>query len=446
MLAFLRFERRRLFGERKNLFFFVAVVLFTAYFCWSGLNELRSFQRDKRFFISYEKEKVAQFATYNQLGAFGFRLLYEASALNVFFVNSSVLLDVESNIDGFEVIKVESSLKGNRLFLNRGYFKDVAGILFVFGSLLMLYFGHLALVSPPYLRFMSGRVPLARLYALTTAARLFWLNLFFVLLGLGCAAGVRFGGIAFSPAERSVFLHFLLFLVLLLDLIYLVGQLTTVLLRFRKVFFLWFFVVWFACIFLVPEASRISVFNRSQALEPAEKVNLEKFRALMALEKKFRDYLKVNPSAPLDQIRRMQKQFAVQFLNSSYLMNSALETKYLREIERVIDGHERQSLFFPTSYYQFIAGEASGKGYYGYLDFMDYIMMLRNRFIQFYLEKRYAEIDQPVESFVRAEENVFHSRSRLPRTYWLGVLAVVLYGAAVLVLTYRPLRRRIARS
>ncbi|HOW44919.1 MAG TPA: hypothetical protein PK919_07080 [Candidatus Aminicenantes bacterium] len=445
MLAFLRFEGRRIFGERKNAFFFGFIALFAAYFCWSGLNEFRGFQRDKSFFISFEKEKAAQYATYAQYGGFGFRLLYEASPLSLFFVNSNVLQDVESNIDGFEIIKVERSLKGNRLFLNRGYFKDFAGILFVFGSLVMLYFGHLALVSPPYLRFMAGRVPLGALYVRTTAARLFWLDLFFVLLGLGCAAGVRLGGVAFSAAERAVFLRYLLFLVLLLDLIYLIGQLTTVLLRFRKVFFLWFFVVWFACVFLVPEISRISVFNRSQKLEPAEKVNLEKFRALMALEKKFRDYLKVNPRAPLDQIRRMQKQFAVQFINSSYLMNSALETKYLREIEAVIREHERQSLFFPTSYYHFLAGEASGKGYYGYLDFMDYIMTLRNRFIQFYLAKRYAEDDPPVESFVKAEENLFHARSLPPRTYWLGVLVVVLYGAAVLVLTYRPLRRQIMR-
>ncbi len=445
MLAFLRFEGRRIFGERKNLFFFGFIVVFTAYFCWSGINEFHSFQRDKRFFISFEKEKAAQYATYAQYGGFGFRLLYEASPLSLFFVNSNVLQDVESNIDGFEVIKVESSLKGNRLFLNRGYFKDVAGILFVFGSLIMLYFGHMALVSLPYLRFMAGRVPLARMYALTTAARLLWLDLFFVLLGLGCAAGIRLGGIAFSAAEWSVFLRYLLFLVLLLDLIYLVGMLTTVLLRFRKVFFLWLFVVWFVCIFLVPEISRVSMFNRSQALEPAEKVNLDKFRALMALERKFRDYLKVNPRTPLDQIRRMQKQFAVQFINSSYLMNSALETKYLREIERVIRGHERQSLLLPTSYYHFLAGEASGKGYYGYLDFMDYIMTLRNRFIQFYLARRYADADQPVESFVKAEENVFHSRSRLPRTYWLGILAVALYGAAVLAVTYRPLRRQIVR-
>ena len=233
----------------------------------------------------------------------------------------------------------------------------------------------------------------------------------------------------------------MIFLILLLDFFYLLGQFTAVLVGFRRVFFLWFFIAWFVCVFLLPEMSRISVFNESRALESAEKVNLEKFRNLMALEKKFRDYLKVNPSTPLNQIRQMQKKFAVQFINSSYLVNTGLETKYLREVERVIAGHERQSVLFPTTYYQFVTGEVSGKGYYGYLDFMNYIMKLRNRFIQFYLRRRYEEPEPPVESFVKNDDNIFQSRSRLPGSFRFGILATALYGIALFILAFWRLRR-----
>jgi hypothetical protein len=446
MPAFLRFERRRIFGEKKNLIFLGFISLFSAYFVWSGLNEHRQFQAEKKIFIKFEKEKISQIFNYAQYGVFGFRLLYESSPLNLFFVNSSVLQDVESNIDSLEAVKVESSFKGKKLFLKRGYFKDFAGIPFIFGSLFMLYLGHLALVSPAYLRFITGRMSLRKYYGLTTAARLFWLDLFFVSLGLGLFFLVQLGGVDFSRSERMVFILYLLFLVLLLDFIYLLGQLTTVLVRFRKVFFLWFFIVWFICIFLLPEINRISVFNKSQVLESAEKVNLEKFRTLMALEKKFRDYLKVNPATPLNRIRQMQKKFAVQFINSSYLVNTGLETKYLRDVERVIAGHERQSVLFPTTFYQFLTGEASGKGYYGYLDFMDYIMKLRNRFMQFYLEKRYETNDAAVESFVKNDENIFRARSRLPKTFWLGFLATGFYAAAFFVMAYWPLRRLVYQS
>jgi hypothetical protein len=348
---------------------------------------------------------------------------------------------VESNVDGFEAIRVDSSFKGNKLFLKRGFFKDFAGIQFVFGSLLMLYLGNLALASQAYLRFMNGCMPLKKFYVLTTAARLFWLDLFFLVLGMSMFLLVRLGGCSFSSGETAVFLRYLLFLILLLDFFYLLGQFTAVLVGFRRIFFLWVFIAWFVCVFLLPEVSRISVFDKSRSLESAEKVNLEKFRNLMALEKKFRDYLKENPTTHLDQVRQMQKKFAVQFINSSYLVNTGLETKYLREVERVIAGHERRSVLFPTTYYQFVTGEVSGKGYYGYLDFMDYIMKLRNRFIQFYLKKRYEEPDAPVESFVKNAENVFRSRSRLPGSFRLGMLATALYGVALFVLAFWRLRR-----
>ena len=185
MLAFLRFERQRLFGEKKNLIFLGFISVFSAYFVLSGLNEYRQFHAEKKIFRRFEKERIKQIVNYAQYGVFGFRLLYEASPLNLFFVNSSVLQDVESNIDSLEAIKVESSFKGKKLFLTRGYFKDFAGIPFVFGSLFMLYLGHLALVSPAYLRFILGRMALKRYYALTTAARLFWLDLFFCDTGPG---------------------------------------------------------------------------------------------------------------------------------------------------------------------------------------------------------------------------------------------------------------------
>ena len=441
MFAFLCFEWQRIFREKKNLIFFAFISFLSAYFVWSGLNEYRQFQIEKRIFLKFEEEKVKQFTTYVQYGTFGFRLLLEASPLNLFFANSSILQDVESNVDGFEAIRVDSSFKGNKLFLKRGFFKDFAGILFVFGSLLMLYLGNLALTSPAYLRFMKGCMSLKKFYLLTTAARLFWLNLFFMALGMGMFLLVHLGGCAFSRGETAIFLRYLLFLILLLDFFYLLGQFTAVLVGFHRVFFLWLFIAWFVSVFLLPEMSRISVFNESRTLESAEKVNLEKFRNLMALEKKFRDYLKLNPSTPLDQIRQMQKKFAVQFINSSYLVNTSLETKYLREVERVIAAHERQSIVFPTTYYQFVTGEVSGKGYYGYLDFMDDIMKLRNRFIQFYLKKRYEETDAPVESFVKNDENIFRARSRLPGSFRFGMLATALYCAALFILAFWRLRR-----
>ena len=82
----------------------------------------------------------------------------------------------------------------------------------------------------------------------------------------------------------------------------------------------------------------------------------------MALEKKFRDYLKENQSVPLDQIQKMQKKFAVQYINNTYLVNTGLESRYLHTVEEVIADHERQAILFPTTFYQFLTGEMLREG------------------------------------------------------------------------------------
>lgn len=445
-MAYLRFEWSRIFTGKRNLAFFALITLLAAYFTASGAGEIRRFQAERDLFNHFEKEKFGQIATYAQYGGFGFRILYEAGPLNLFFVNSSVLQHLESNVDSFEVIRADSSFKGDKLFLMRGFFKDFAGILFVFGSLLMFHFGRMALVSAPYLRFVGRRISVARHFVLTSAARLAWLDLFFFVLGMGLFALIQAAGIAFSAPERRIFCLYLLFLLLFLDFIYVLGQFTTLLAGLRKTSFLWVFLAWFACIFLLPELNRISVFRESQALEPAEKVNLEKFRNLMSIERKFRDYLKANSGTSLDELRRMQKEFAMQFLSSSFWVNTSLEIRYLRQVERVIAGHENRSLLFPTTYYQYLCGEISGKGYHGYLAVMDYVMKIRSRFMQFFLQKRYLEPGSPVMSFITGDENIFRAPSRLPGSFRLGTAFTGLYGLLLFLLSLWGLRRRALTS
>ena len=52
MLAFFSFEWRRTFCEKKNLIALVFILLFSAYFVLSGLNEYRQFLGEKNDFLA----------------------------------------------------------------------------------------------------------------------------------------------------------------------------------------------------------------------------------------------------------------------------------------------------------------------------------------------------------------------------------------------------------
>lgn len=79
-------------------------------------------------------------------------------------------------------------------------------------------------------------------------------------------------------------------------------------------------------------------------------------------------------------------------------------------------------------------------GYYGYQDFLSYILKLKDGFYRYYFDKRYDQIDQTVEPFVKNNENIFLSKSFLPGNYREGVLITFLYCLLLLAGTLRGLQ------
>jgi len=82
-------------------------------------------------------------------------VLYEAPALNL-FLSKQRRPDLESNIDNFEAIRVESSFKGNKLFLKRDISRT-SRHLFVFARCSCSTWSH-GPASPAYLRFMTSHM------------------------------------------------------------------------------------------------------------------------------------------------------------------------------------------------------------------------------------------------------------------------------------------------
>ena len=69
------------------------------YYTSIGVNEYRRFMSNKENFLKFEKQKVEHYTNYQQYSGYGFRVFYGLSPTNVFFVNSTVFKDIESNID-----------------------------------------------------------------------------------------------------------------------------------------------------------------------------------------------------------------------------------------------------------------------------------------------------------------------------------------------------------
>jgi hypothetical protein len=441
---FLKFEGKRVFFDKKNLLFFVIITALALYFTLSGINEYRRFRNDEANFIHYEREKIGKYVNYSQYGAYGFRLLYAPSPLIVFFGNSSVLQELESNIDVTEIIKVSHSFKGKNLFLYRGYFKDFSGVIFLFGSLFMLYMGMSCFKSLAYVKFMVPKIGFYRYFFLTALSRLLVLSLLFLLLIGGCWLAAILAGVRFSPAEKASFAVFGLMALVYLDFFFLAGMAMTLVFRFRSHVFAWLFILWFAFVFLIPEIGRISLFNRSQSLVSDDAVNLEKLKTVMTFERKMKEQFNRfngNTKQRMDLVNRAM----ADYINNSFLFNETVELRLTQEMRKLIHLHQGVSLIFPSTYFSLAAGEISSRGYWGYLDFVDFIMKIRREFLKYYLNKNYLAQNREVLPFIYGEQAIFRGRSRLPGGFWTGLALTAAYCACFLLASLFFLRKLVYR-
>lgn len=441
IMTLINFELERIFTNKKNLIWLLLLFLITIYFTNVGITDYRNFINDKKAFSNFEKERAKSFATYSQYYAFGFRLFYQPSKLLIFFRNSNIFQNIESNIDGSEIIKVYNPKKGKSI-ADRGNFKDFAGVFFLLGSLLMIYTGSISFINSSFLKcFMSKKN-----IFLSIIIRLILLNAVFVFILTINYAYARLRGISFSQEETTIFISYGAYTLIFLSFFYLTGTFISAIFKSKKTGLV--LTVWIVLILGIPEINNNSLINRIAETPNHESLNLKKLKALMEMEKdtqkRVLQILKENKNQ--EEIKEIHKNNAFKFYEDVYQGNKKTEAEYNHQVSMVIRKYEKESIIIPTSYYRFFTGEISSMGYAGYFDFLDYISKLREEFFTFYLNRRYDSTEKDVEHFVKGEENIFRARSRLPETFTGGLAITLLYTlilfAASCFLLFRKLKVR----
>lgn len=442
MKGFLKYEFKRLLWDKKNLYFFAIFLLVSLYFVDSGLNEFSRFQKDKAVFTNYEKERVKEYTNYLQYSGYGFRVLFEPSPLNIFFNNSTVLFDIEGNIDNTQILKIYNLFKGKKLFYNRGYFKDFSGFIYFIGSLIMIYMGILNFRSINWLKFKLQFIDFRKLFIMSTFIRLIYLNFFFILVMSLAFIYAAVSRLTFSGHELYHYIYYVLFTLLMLNFFYFVGLLLAILLKFKKTSFIWMFILWLSFTFLVPEINRLYLFEDTKVLPSNEDIDIEKMKLLMQFQEKvMRHYQSIKDNE--SELEKFYRATINDFLENYHLLNKNKEALLSKKIRNTVYYYEKQTLLFPTLFYYFVSAEISSKGYYGYLDFKDYMVTTQEAFLRFYLNKKYILKEKKVENFVKNNENIFKARSLCPQTFGQGAAVTFFYCLMLLAAAYIALKRRI---
>jgi ABC-type Na+ transport system ATPase subunit NatA len=438
--SFFLLELKRLYSKR-NIVVFLLFFLLCQYLVQVRINEYKLKLENKAEFHEIERTNGEKFMNYSQYGTFGFRLMFIPPVISAFFSNSAVISELTAFVDSGVRLRIYNSLLGKNLFSDRsGGFKDLAGIILLFGTLIALYFGYDSFRYKEYIKFISSLSSTKPAFFSILFSRLILLNLNFLFIILFSLILMRINGLHLSLNEYINFSVFIFLTVLLLSFFLVVGAIIGCS-KSNINAIVAIISVWVALAFLAPGIVTNIVNQRAGRIESDFKVEMDKLQQLIDFEN--RAIAQAGHFNPKNANSDPERHLVESYWNKEFKEIQNLEKKRNMETLKNAKSFQIFSIFAPTTFYIAMNNEISGLGYGSFSDFYQYTQNLREKFIHYYLQKIFYSNDTKVETFVKNDENIFVSKSRIPSTILFGIILNLLYLAVLFHFSFHRFRKYI---
>jgi hypothetical protein len=194
---------------------------------------------------------------------------------------------------------------------------------------------------------------------------------------------------------------------------------------------------WFVLVFLVPGIVSAVTSRRADNMVSNYQLELEKLKILMDFEKRSYEEVGVTTEKNIGSVREQIESY----MESGFKEVQAFEKKLEGEIARNIRHFQTLSSLFPSTFYLSTSDEISSKGYENFMDFFSRILELKEKFIRYYINKRYYANYSKVESFIKDNENLFYAKSRIPGVFFKGLLLNLLFVVGLLYISYNRFKK-----
>ncbi|UCH94930.1 MAG: hypothetical protein JSV88_32400 [Candidatus Aminicenantes bacterium] len=428
------FEFKRSLRAR-NIMWAVLFALLALYFVNKGANFFNNIINTKENFKQIEKKKMEKCQNYKQMGEGGFRVIYIPPPVMIFFHNSGRFSAINAVIDIGERLYMDTSVKGKDMFTGKqGKYRDFAGVFFLFGILMVLFFGFESFQSVDYLKHLTAEIGFNRVFFPVLFARFAVIGVFFILvMGLGILV-VFIKGIALSGSDYLCLAAFLA-LWLLLTLVLLAAGLMVSRIKDQKFAVGIIFLVWICLVFILPMATDQAAEDKAKSLPSNFQLELDKWNELMGFEERAKKEL--DKYSDENEKNKEKLNLVEGFFKRELMKILAIEKELEKSIRKIIAFYQKSSVIFPTTFYESVSHEMSGMGYGNSAGFFLYLVNLKYKFCVFIKEKRFYSDDDRVEPFIKdGEENVYYASAQIPGNYPLGMIVLVVYAAAMITGAY----------
>jgi ABC-type transport system involved in multi-copper enzyme maturation permease subunit len=409
------------------------------YFVNNGANNYNNTITGKENFKQIEKKKMEKSQNYNQMGEGGFRVIYIPPPLTVFFHNSGAFANQNAVIDVGERLYMDTSVKGKELFNEKqGNNRDFCGLFFLFGILMVLFYGLESLPSIDHFKHLTAELGFNRVFFPVLFSRFAVIGLFFILVTVMGVLLALIKGIHLNGSDY-LFLAAFLGMWLLLTLFLLAAGIIVSRIRDKKIGVGVLFLIWIFLVYVLPMGPDEAAEHKAKSIKSNFQLELEKWNELMNFEvrgiEKEGEFKKENARTKpvLDLIESFFKEELLNILD--------IEKKLDESIKKNIKSYQNSAVIFPTTFYRSVSKEMSGKGYENSSHFHLYLVDLKYKFCVFIKNKRFYSDDKKIEPFIKeAEENVYYAAAQIPGNFSTGMIVLVIYAIVLIIGAYFPVK------
>lgn len=372
-------------------------------------------------FKLYEKQKIKGYLNYDQYGGYGFNIIKFPNSLSFYFSNTQTA--VMGKIDTKEIVDITVSrrLDSGNISFSQGF----AGFIYLWGAFLSIYMGVSLFRS--WENFRIHRT--AKTIFASMTFRLLFLGVYYALVYLSAfLIGCIF--VSYTTNDFVNYAIFSIYSIALYLVFYFAGILIFLFVKRRKTVLKVAIVTWVALV-LIPEIAALTFDTKDR--KAFFGVNTEKLIKAkeweMAAVKELKERLKNSK----DRVA-IYKEILPGYMDRIFRENLNLELKLINKEKEVLSDIERKSLFAPFLYYPFIISEMKG-GLNEDIRFLSLIMETKERFLPWYLGKKFIEREKIVVPFPGGEENIYMINAELPQNILGGFVVMFIWMLGILATT-----------
>lgn len=417
---------KRFLFNRVYLSILSIMILLTLFCVNKGATEHHNIISNSDDFKQCEKITFDRITDYVKYSNFGFQVYCIPAASSVFFSNPEILSDLNARINSIVTMDIYNNTKTRSLFKRKFPMPlRYSFVVLLLGSIFCLVFGHGALRQKEYLRSLCSISPDVKIYSLQILPRFL-----VIILSLVLISGINFGfallkNIEFTKHDMTGLLAHLLTALLTLVIFFSLGVIAGFFTRGKWKSRILLGAVFVLFIILLPLIIFSVIEGKSEKLTSPYKIESQKLEVLSKFEiQTFNKYGKFNK----DDIETERK-IVKGFLEKEHKHIEGFEKQLRNEILKLIEEQEALCILTPVTFYLSTGEEVSSRGYRGFINMYDYVILTHDRFLEFWIQRVYYHDHDPkvMVNFVKADENIFKSRGCLPGNYWSGVLVNTIY-------------------